>query len=65
MTFHERIVLGIIASCLTIAVLGPCEPTRIEVVCAREVGIEWSREEGATEQLEMFSDCVDERKVSR
>ena len=58
MTFRERIILGIIASGLTIAVLGPCEPTRIETRCAREVGIEWSVEEGATEELGAFSDCV-------
>ena len=28
MNIRERILLGVIASCLTIAVLGPCEPQR-------------------------------------
>lgn len=62
MTLRERILLGVIASCLTIAVLGPCEPTRIEARCAREVGVEWSVEEGVTEELEAFRDCVTERR---
>lgn len=30
MTLRERILLGVIASCLAIAVLGPCEPQPIE-----------------------------------
>lgn len=61
MTLRERILLGVIASGLTVAVLGPCEPTRVEVVCAREIGIEWSVEEGATEELDAFRDCVKRR----
>lgn len=35
MTFRERVLLGIIASGLALAVLGPCEPvpeTRMETV---------------------------------
>ncbi len=44
MTFRERIIAGIIASTLVITVLGPCgimnDPERVEVRCAREVGVE-------------------------
>lgn len=58
MTFRDRIIAGIIASGLAIAVLGPCEPRRIESVCADRLGIEWSVEEGATESLDAFRNCV-------
>jgi hypothetical protein len=30
MTFRERVVLGVMLSCLVIATLGPCEPQPIE-----------------------------------
>ncbi len=62
MTLRERILAGILASIIAIAVLGPCgimdDPERTEVRCAREVGVEWSVEDGATERLDAFSDCV-------
>lgn len=63
MTFRERIITGIIASCLAIAILGPCEPTPTHTpsACARRLGISWSVEEGATEQLDAFQDCVNGR----
>ncbi len=67
MTFRERIIAGIIASILAIAVFGPCgimdDPERVESRCAREVGVEWSREDGATEELDRFSDCVVHRRL--
>lgn len=62
LTFKERVIAGVIASILVIVVFGPCgimdDPERVEVKCAREVGVEWTEEEGATEELEAFSDCV-------
>lgn len=59
MTFRDRIALGIIASALTIAAFMPgCDPISREETCARHIGIVFSVDDGATEELDAFRDCV-------
>jgi hypothetical protein len=62
--FRDRIALGILATAAILTLHAPsCDPMPagyvVEEGCAREVGVSWSVEEGATEELDRFGECVD------
>jgi hypothetical protein len=62
MSFRERVLLGIIASGLTLAMFAPsCDPKPTPEACARKLGIAYSVEEGAVDQLDKFQSCVEGR----
>lgn len=62
MRFRDRIALGLIASALTLSVFMPgCDPKPTPEACARHIGIEYSVDDGATEELDKFQSCVEGR----
>lgn len=62
MTFRDRVIIGIIASGLALALFAPsCDPKPTPQACAKKVGVTWTYEDGVTERLDAFQACMNGR----